>query len=221
VARPDKRTDRRQSRRDPNRPLLVAIVGGSGSGKSWLAEKLKAAIGSRAARISLDDFYWDRSYLSPAQRAGINYDHPRAIDWLAVERVLRDCVAGRVTRIPRYDFKTHSRLSRERVLQPKPIVLMDGLWLLRRPSLRRHFALRLYLDCSPATRLRRRLVRDLTTRARTRKSIQEQFEKIVEPMHCRFVEPQSRWAHAVLNEACGKKELDDLVVWVRELARQF
>src|SRR5262245_32229390 len=123
---------------------LVAIVGGSGAGKSWLARKLQTALGSRAVRISLDDFYRDRSHTSPARRANINFDHPRAIDWPAVERAVRDLRSGRTARLPRYDFKTHCRLREENILTPKPVVLIEGLWLLRRPSLRRLFDWRIF-----------------------------------------------------------------------------
>ncbi len=86
-------------------PLLVAIVGGSGAGKSRLAGQLQNALGTRAARISLDDFYLDRSHLPPARRAKINFDLPRAIDWPCVDRVLRDCLAWRATRLPKYRFQ--------------------------------------------------------------------------------------------------------------------
>src|SRR5580700_8022235 len=152
-------------------PLLVAIVGGSGAGKSWLAGRIVAALGGRAGRVELDAFYRDRSYLSPERRARINYDHPRAIDWPGVERALGDCLAGRRTRLPRYDFQDHCRLRTTKLLQPKPIVLVDGLWLLRRPSLRRLFGLRIFLDCPARRRLSRRVARDARLRGRTPASV--------------------------------------------------
>jgi uridine kinase len=96
------------------KPLLVAIVGGSGAGKTWLAKKLEAALTPDAARFSLDDFYRDCSRLHPERRAKINFDHPRAIDWPIMERVLKDLRAGRAARLPCYDFKTHSRLAKTR-----------------------------------------------------------------------------------------------------------
>src|SRR5439155_9499390 len=123
-------------------PFLVAIVGGSGSGKTWLAEKLQAALAGKAARLSLDDFYRDRSHVAPARRAKINFDNPGAIDWAGFERVLRECAAGKAASLPCYDFKTHCRLRTSKRLPPRPVILVDGLWLLRRPSLRRLFGLR-------------------------------------------------------------------------------
>jgi uridine kinase len=195
--------------------LLVAIVGGSGSGKTWLAEKLQAALPGKTARLSLDDFYRDRSHLSAARRAKLNFDHPRAIDWAAVERVLRDLLAGRPARVPCYDFKTHCRLRRSRILGPRPIILMDGLWLLRRPALRRLFALRIFLDCPAHTRLQRRLSRDLLSRGRTRASVEEQFRTSVEPMHVKYVAPQSRRADVVLRQGFGPPEIEKLAAQLR------
>ena len=196
-------------------PLLVAIVGGSGSGKTWLADRLQAALGKKnAARISLDDFYRDRSHLSPARRARINYDHPRAIDWPAFERVLCACLAGRQTRVPRYDFANHCRLTASREFQPAKIILVDGLWLLRKPALRRLFSYRIFIDCPAKIRLHRRLARDLLVRGREQASVQRQFREAVEPMNTQYVVPQKRWVHNILKSAITNQD-------VRHLAGQL
>ncbi|HWI56796.1 MAG TPA: uridine kinase [Bacillota bacterium] len=198
-------------------PILVGIVGGSGSGKSWLADKLLAALDGQAVRLSLDNFYLDRSHLPPARRARLNFDHPRAIDWPRVEQVLADLLASRPARVPDYDFKTHCRLAGDKLLQPKPIILMEGLWLLRRASLRRRFSLRIFLDCPTRTRLRRRLARDLQGRGRTRQSIQEQFWNTVEPMHQVYVAPQIGWADLVLAQSCSERQAEQLAARLQTL----
>jgi uridine kinase len=197
-------------------PILVAIVGGSGSGKSWLADELQRKLGACAARISLDDFYIDRSQLSLRRRAAINFDHPRAIDWPAVELVMQDWLAGRAVRVPCYDFKTHCRAGASRVLQAKPILLVEGLWLLRRYSMRRLFDLRIFINCPQRVRLRRRLERDVRARGRTESSVREQFRKTVEPMHRKFVESQLRWADVVLTGQCDKAEVRKLAARIIE-----
>jgi uridine kinase len=194
---------------------LVAIVGGSGSGKTWLAGKLLAALAPDAAGLSLDDFYLDRSHLSPARRARLNFDHPRAIDWAGVEQTLHALRAGRAAPVPCYDFKTHSRLPGGKVIKPKPIVLVEGLWLLHRRALRRLFALRLFLECPGGLRLRRRLARDLVARGRTRAAVRAQFQATVEPMHRRFVAPQIRWADLVLPSCCREREVEQIVARLR------
>ncbi|HET7626143.1 MAG TPA: uridine kinase [Verrucomicrobiae bacterium] len=198
-------------------PLLVAIVGGSGAGKTWLARKLQAALGDDAARISLDDFYRDRSHLSETRRAKINFDHPRAIDWTSLENVLEDLLAGNSARVPRYNFKTHCREKSEAIFEPKPIVLFDGLWLLRPRQLRELFDFRIFIECPAENRFRRRLTRDLRSRGRTRDSVREQFQRSVEPMHERFVEPQKRWADVVLDANFGGREINDLTEQLKSI----
>jgi len=191
-------------------PRLVAIVGGSGAGKTWLTDRLQKVFGDKAVRLSLDDFYLDRSHLSRGQRAKLNYDHPRAIDWPRLEACLEDCRAGRLCRLPRYDFKTHTRSSRREFWRPKPLVLVEGLWLLCRPTVRQLFDFSIFIDCPAWLRLRRRLARDLAERGRSRASIQRQFRETVAPMHKLFVAPQARWADVVLAQPFRDQEIHDL-----------
>ncbi|MDB6112399.1 MAG: uridine kinase [Pedosphaera sp.] len=196
-------------------PFLIAIVGGSGAGKSWLADRLQAKLGATAGRLSLDDFYHDRSHLPPGRRARINVDHPRAIDWERLEAVLRDCLAGRSTRVPRYDFKTHTRLPAAQVFRPKRLIIVDGLWLLWRPGLRRLFGLRIFIDCPAKVRLNRRLARDLLLRGRDQASVHRQFRETVEPMNAQYVVPQARWAHIILKAPISPTEVSQLVRQLR------
>jgi len=198
-------------------PYLIAIVGGSGSGKSWLAEKLRNAFAPHASRLSLDDFYQDRSHLSASRRAKLNFDHPRAIDWLSLENALKHLSAGRLARVPEYDFATHCRRARWQELHPKRLIIIDGLWLLRRASLRKLFALTIYLDCPTRLRLQRRLARDLCWRGRTGSSVREQFWRTVEPMHARHVAPQARWADIILHKSCTARDIlviEDRLRWL-------
>jgi len=196
---------------------LVALVGGSGAGKTWLADRLQQASGNDVARLSLDDFYLDRSYLSPSRRAVANFDHPQAIDWPLVEQVLRDCRSGRSTMLPRYSFATHTRLRSWERWTPARLVVMDGLWLLWRTSVRNLFDLRVYLDCPSQLRLERRLTRDVAERGRTPESVREQFWKTVAPMHDLYVAPQTRWADITLTEPPSEREVQNLIHRVQTL----
>jgi uridine kinase len=154
--------------------------------------------------------------MPPRRRARINFDNPRAIDWPIMERVLADLRSGRAARLPRYDFKTHCRAAARDILAQKPVVLVDGLWLLHRRSLRRVFGLKIFIDCPARTRRGRRLTRDLRSRGRTRASVLEQLQTTVEPMHARFVAPQQKWADVVLRQNFGAGEIRRLARELRE-----
>lgn len=198
-------------------PVLVAIVGGSGSGKTWLADKLQQALAPRVTRLSVDSFYLDRSRLSPGRRARLNFDHPRAIDWPALERVLEALLQGQAAEMPRYDFKTHSRLSRPLRVEPRPVILLDGLWVLRKRSIRKQITLSVFLHCAAGLRLRRRILRDQLARGRTMASVKRQFRETVQPMHLRYVQPQAELASVVLTRACSARQVQALARRIRAL----
>jgi uridine kinase len=200
-------------------PVIVAIVGASGAGKSWLATQLRTQLGPRSARLSLDDFYRDRSHLPEARRAQLNFDHPRAIDWSAVQAVLESCRSGRNAAVPIYDFATHTRRGLQE-WEPKPVVLMDGLWLLHRPRLRPLFDLKIYLDCPAHLCFERRLARDVEERGRSEASVRQQFFGTVLPMFEQFVAPQSRWADLVLREAPGPLQVQQIMDRLQHLLQQ-
>ena len=186
--------------------ILVAITGGSGSGKTFLADRLQMAFSTVGTRLSLDDFYLDRSNLPPSRRSRINFDHPRTIDWPMAEKVLRDCRRAAPIQIPKYDFKSHVRRSDDSWI-PTPLVLWDGLWLLSRPGLRSLFDLKIFLECPTQLRLERRLARDTSERGRTAGSVREQFWRTVLPMHVRYVAPQAAWADIILQQPSSEGEM--------------
>jgi uridine kinase len=150
------------------------------------------------------------SRLAPEVRDGINYDHPQTIDWPLFESVLDDCLTGRVTGIPQYDFATHLRLPMIKIFQPAPLVLVEGLWLLHQPKLRHWFSLKIFLDCPEQLRMKRRLMRDVAGRGRTPEFVRDQFQNDVQPMHERFVAPQMAYADITLRGEPGEFELSEL-----------
>jgi len=179
---------------------LVAIAGGSGSGKTWLARRLRRRLGSMMGLLSLDDFYHDLSTLPKRERDLRNFDDPAAIEWELFLQTLARIKRGEPAAIPRYDFASHTRRPRTRLWTPKPIVLLEGLWLLREPQARRLYSLSVYLNTPGEVRLQRRVARD-------RK----------EPMHERFVAPQARQADIVLDSPIGDVTLGKLAAMVEEL----
>jgi uridine kinase len=209
------RTRQQKAHRSRLQPLVVGIVGGSGSGKTWLAERLESVLAGDAARLSADDFYLDRSHLHPAQRARLNFDHPRAIDWAELERAVRQLAAGEAAEVPCYDFRTHCRLKHRKRIKPARLILLDGLWLLRRRALRRLIDIGIFIECPARTRLQRRLSRDLQARGRTRSSVKRQFWRTVEPMHRKYVAPQARRADLVLPASHGPGHFKEIVTLIK------
>ncbi|MCX6908251.1 MAG: uridine kinase [Verrucomicrobia bacterium] len=197
---------------------LVAIVGGSGSGKTWLARRLKRRLGRDAGLISLDDFYRDLSALPKRERDRRNFDDPAAIEWSLFLETLARIKRGEPAAIPRYDFASHTRRRKARAWKPKPIVLLDGLWLLHELRARRLYSLSLFVDAPGEVRLQRRVERDGKERGRSRASVLRQFREHVEPMHNRFVAPQARLADRVVDSEVSDEGLYKLAAMVKKLA---
>jgi uridine kinase len=196
-------------------PLIVAIVGGSGSGKTWIAKKLKRSLGSCAGVLSMDDFYRDLSSLPVSERTKVNFDHPSAIDWTLLTECLKQIQRNERALIPRYDFASHTRGAGLRVWRRKSVVLIDGLWLLRRSELRRNYSFSVFVDCPDKVRLARRIARDVRERGRAEASVRSQFQQCVQPMHSRFVQPQRTRAAFVVASPLSETKFEDLLKALR------
>ena len=201
------------------RVTLVAIAGGSGSGKTWLADALRRRLRGSAALLSIDDFYRDLSHLTPARRARVNFDSPAAIDWRAFESALQAIADGDAPELPLYDFSRHTRAEKGRRWRPRRIVIVEGLWPWVRGRLRRLFALRLYRTADADLRLARRLHRDVRERGRQPADITRQWRTQVEPMYARHVAPQRHHAHAILDAKLKPAEIAAWARRIRELNR--
>lgn len=202
-------------------PQIVGIVGGSCAGKTWLADRLESILSPDAARLSLDDFYLDRSHLSPARRASLNFDHPRAIDWERLEQVLSNCGEGKAVAVPRYDFATHGRIKAESTLRPSKVIILEGLWLFRRPSIRRRLDLKIFIRSSNDLCRKRRIERDIRERGRTVEQVTQQLERYTVPMFERYVAPQERWADVVLESPFGDETVEELARGIRAKLLSF
>jgi uridine kinase len=195
---------------DYHRVQLIAVVGGSGAGKGWFVERLCQVLGNHACHLELDDFYRDLSHLPLRERAAQNFDVPEAIDWDWALQVLRACRAGESATIPGYNFATHCRTAGRINWAPRPVILVDGLWLLHRPEIRTLFALKIFLDTPAPLRRERRLARDVAERGYDREAIEHQLRTAVVPMHDRYVEPQKSWADLVLHQPFEESQLVEL-----------
>ncbi|MGV3775052.1 MAG: uridine kinase family protein [Verrucomicrobiales bacterium] len=193
-------------------PYIIGIAGPSCSGKSWLAERLRKDLGKLAGRLSLDDFYLDRSHLPVVERGNCNFDHPAAIDWALLEQTLVHFTAGKRAQAPLYDFKTHCRRPEVRDLQPLPIIIMDGLWLFHHETIRRWFQLKIYIHAEVELCSQRRVARDTSERGRTEEQALKQFWGAVAPMQEEYVLPQAKWADMTLNAPVSEEAIHRLTL---------
>jgi uridine kinase len=194
---------------------LIGIAGPSGSGKSFLAEHLKAAL--EAQVLELDRYYRDLSHLLLEQRARMNFDAPEALEHeLLIEQVAR--LRNReAVQLPVYDFTTHTRTSKTDVLQPTNVIVVEGLFTLHWPGLRELLGTKVYVDLKDEICLARRTERDVRERGRTEQSVVEQFEATVAPMSRRYVHPSIAHADVVVG---GTERIEDGVARVVEHYRR-
>ncbi len=190
---------------------LIAIAGGSGSGKTWLARELQQRLGTRARPLCLDHFYRDRSHLTLRERQHLNFDHPRALDWDCFLDVITRLRRGWSAQVPVYDFTISSRSGPDRRMPPSPLVMVDGLWPFHWDAMRPMYALTVYVDSTAQERLGRLLTRDPVERARPRRAVERHFWGHVEPMHQRFVAPQRDAADLVVHAPVSHRVLERLV----------
>ncbi len=171
-------------------PCCVGIAGGSGSGKTTLAELLHDFSGLEDSVLILQDSYYrDQSHLFDEDGGKVNFDHPSSLDFPLLAQHLAQLKSGKSIDMPIYDFSTHQRLDRRIRVNPKPLIIVDGILILDSEIVRTQFDHRIFVKAGEQTRYQRRLERDVRERGRTPDGVQKQFLKQVKPMHDQFVEP--------------------------------
>jgi uridine kinase len=183
------------------KPIIVGIAGGTGSGKTTVARAIYDRVGpDRIEWISHDSYYRNFDALTPEERHRINFDHPDALESELLVRHLDVLCKGSSVEIPLYDFTTHSRKSETQRVEPRKVVIVEGILVLAEPELRKRIDIKLFVDTPADIRFVRRLMRDIRSRGRSLESVVEQYVTTVRPMHEEFVEPSKRYADLIIPE---------------------
>ena len=181
--------------------MIIGICGGTGSGKTTVANRILESVStSEVAFIQQDSYYRNLKDLPLDYRQAVNFDHPDALDNDLLVHHIRKLKAGGAVELPIYDFKTHTRLNETLLIEPKPIVIIEGILIFADARLLEQMDVKVFVDTPDDIRFIRRLRRDVAERARTVDSVIEQYLATVRPMHMQFVEPSKRYADVIIPE---------------------
>ncbi len=202
--------------------FVIGVAGGSGSGKSTVTREILASVGpGMAAVLMQDDYYLPEPTLSFEERCKTNYDHPDAFDWPLMMAHVQALRQGQGIEMPLYDFTVHDRSEKTITVPPAPIIVIEGLFALFDPDLRKLMSLKVFVDTAADVRFIRRLQRDMAERGRSAQSVIDQYLNTVRPMHKQFIEPTKRSAHVILPHGANGPAVDMIttkaVSFIREL----
>lgn len=186
------------------KPYIIGIAGGSGSGKSTFAARIKEAFPTQVSLVSCDNYYLPHDDLPLEERAHLNYDAPEALEFDLMVKHLEQLKNGQAALCPVYDFTRHTRSDKVTEIKPRPIILIDGILIFHDESLRNCMDLKIYVETDADERILRRARRDMQERGRDLDSVIDQYLSTVKPMHNTYVKPTKVFANIILNG--GKNE---------------
>ena len=185
--------------------LVIGIAGGTGSGKTTLMNNIMAKFEGMVTVLSHDNYYKRHDELTFEERSGLNYDEPDAIETSLMVEHLMQLRQGQAIECPVYDFTRHNRSDETIRLEPKPVIIVEGILIFENKELRDLMDIKVFVDTDADVRLCRRIVRDVQERGRTLESVVEQYQNTVKPMHEQYVEPSKKYADIIVPE--GGKNL--------------
>lgn len=195
------------------RPVLIGLAGGSGSGKTTVTRAIISQLDpAMVAVIDQDSYYKDQSHLNLADRRLVNYDHPDAFDFELLLGHIEALLSEKAVEKPRYSFETYTRLEGFDLVEPKPVVIVEGIMVLVDKQLRDNLDIKLFVDADADVRFIRRVMRDVKERGRTLDSVIQQYMSVVRPMHLQFVEPSKRYADVIIPEGGHNSVAVELLV---------
>ena len=191
------------------RPAVIGIGGGTGAGKTYLANKLVEAYSEEnIAVINQDSYYKDLSYMPYEERIKQNFDHPESIDIDLFKSQLEQLINGKAIEMPTYDFSEHKRSRATTHIPYSSIIIVEGIFALYYLQLCKLYTIRVFIDASEDIRFKRRVDRDIKERGRTKEAVRPQYQSTVQPMHKKFVEPSKNNADLIVK---GEYRLRDVV----------
>jgi len=192
---------------------IIAIAGGTGSGKSFLAKSLLDMYPKEQMLIiKQDSYYKSLTNLNYKDRCKQNFDHPGAIDWILIEDHLKQLLSGDTIYCPIYDFTKHLRKKNTQKIKPCPFIVVEGILMLHYTRLLDYYSLKVFIETPESTRIKRRIDRDIRLRGRTLESIKKQYYSTAKPMHEKYVQPSKSLSDIVLN---GTDLVENLVKEVK------
>ncbi len=194
-------------------PLVIGIAGGSGSGKTTVAQEILNRVGpARISFLQHDAYYKDLSGLPPTQRMAVNFDHPNSLETDLLIQHIEMLKKNEKVDLPIYDFANHSRTEETFEVLPRGVILVEGILIFAEPDLRKLFDVKIFVDTDDDIRFIRRLERDIAERGRTTDNVVKQYLATVRPMHLEFVEPSKRYADVIIPEGGHNIAALDMVV---------
>jgi uridine kinase len=194
-------------------PIIIGVAGGSGSGKTTVVQEIIHDLGhDHVSVIQHDSYYHDRSDVPPEKRVNINYDHPDALETPLLIEHLRTLKRRRTVQVPVYDFTRHARLPDTDPVEPRRVIIVEGILILADRKLRDLMNIKVFVDTDPDISFIRRLQRDMRDRGRSLDSVIQQYLRTVRPMHLEFVEPSKRHAHVIIPEGGHNQVAVDMLI---------
>ena len=198
---------------EPKRPIVFGVAGGTASGKTTVARAILEAVGaSQIAYVPHDAYYRDQPQLSFEERSQQNYDHPNSLETKLMVKQIKQLLKGKAVNVPVYDFTAHRRTEKTILIEPSPIILVDGILIFTKRRLRELMDIKVYVDTDSDVRFIRRLQRDMDERGRSLPSVVTQYLETVRPMHLKFVEPSKRFADVIIPNGGLNKVAMEMVV---------
>ena len=185
---------------------IIGIAGGTGSGKTTVVSKIVEALPpDHVAVVPLDSYYNDTTEMTEEERKNINFDHPDAFDWKLLEKQLNELRHGRAIEQPTYSYILSNRLPETIHVEPKPVIIIEGIMTLINKKLRDMMDLKIFVDTDSDERLIRNIQRDTIDRGRTVSMVVDRYLKVLKPMHEQFIEPTKRYADLIVPQGGENK----------------